>query len=214
MLNGGVIIGKGAEAQIYTAQWEGRKAVRKVRIQKAYRHPQLDARLRKRRTAREAKILRAAFEAQVKCPQLYCELESQNELVIQWIDGSLASRLLPEKGKLLDKHLNWMRQAGNNLAKLHTAGIVHGDYTTSNIMVDSNGIVQVIDFGLSEHNNGVEEKAIDVLLFQRSLAGTSDPEKLFEVFWQAYSVVDKQSQLVMERAKKILSRGRYQQKAQ
>lgn len=210
----GKLVGKGAEGELYLINWEGKKSVEKIRVSKAYRHPTLDSRLRKRRTAREAKILRSAQAMRAHCPQLYSELEESNTLVIQWIDGQVLSRYFESPKTSLAEEKGFMAQAGTILAKLHGAGIVHGDFTTSNLMVDVDGKVYVIDFGLSEFSKGIEEKAIDLLLFEKSLAPTGRATILFKEFFNAYLAVDKQAQQVMERAKLIFSRGRYQQRAQ
>ncbi|MBW2965355.1 Kae1-associated serine/threonine protein kinase, partial [Candidatus Woesearchaeota archaeon] len=59
-------IAQGAEAVIYTDD----SVVEKDRFEKKYRHPELDTRLRKTRTRREAKILSKLAEAGVHAPDL------------------------------------------------------------------------------------------------------------------------------------------------
>ena len=51
------ILKKGAEADVYLSSWNGKKSVLKIRKEKKYRNPMLDARIRKQRTIREAQLI-------------------------------------------------------------------------------------------------------------------------------------------------------------
>lgn len=204
-----VLVGEGAEGQLFAVTWNGRKAVRKIRIRKTYRHPQLDSKLRSQRTRREAKALRTAFEAKVPCPELFEENQSACELLIERIEGELLARKLGKATKGVASQ--WLSQAGSALAKLHARGLVHGDFTTSNVMVDSSGTVQVIDFGLSSFSPSVEEQATDVLLFEKSLEDAQARIGAGE-FFRAYAGENKNAPAVQARVELIRSRGRYQQR--
>lgn len=198
---------KGAEAELFPDSWYGRKALLKVRKRKEYRHPVLDLNLRGRRARREAKVLRVARAAGVKCPELFFEDEKNFSLTIEFLNGNLLSRV----GKISQEHA---REAGAQLAKLHSAGIAHGDYSASNLLATPNGIC-VIDFGLAEFTSNVEELAGDVLLFEKSLQTQSlgNAGELVAEFRKAYSRNFPRSKEVFSRVRMIAARARYRPKA-
>ena len=200
----GRLIGKGAEAELRESTWNGRPALSKKRVAKKYRVAALDYSLRKRRTRREAKCLRIARENGVPAPELFFENEEKFELLLEKLDGTLLSR------KKISSKEAW--QAGEVLAALHSAGIAHGDYSTSNLMAVKGAKkgVFVIDFGLSELTNSLEERADDAIVFEKSL----DNEPLAKSFRQGYlKKAGNEGQLIFARGKQILSRARYARSA-
>lgn len=81
------------------------------------------------------------------------------------------------------------------MAKMHIAGIIHGDLTTSNILIqsDSEGhkIYQsrlaLIDFGLSHVDNSAEDKGVDLYVLERALNSTfSNIPWFFETILLSY----------------------------
>ncbi len=208
------LIGKGAEGELFLTEHDKQKCVEKIRVSKAYRHPELDKRLRKRRTVREAKVIRAARAAMINCPTLLVENVEKSTLIIEYIEGELLARVLVKENPISAKSIDLCGQAGIILGKLHQNKITHGDFTTSNLMVDTKNKVRVIDFGLSEQTDGVEQKAVDVMLFERSLSDVDDNSILFKEFLKQYLSVDKKADEIIARTKLILSRGRYRSKGQ
>ncbi|MCH8023034.1 MAG: Kae1-associated serine/threonine protein kinase, partial [Thaumarchaeota archaeon] len=81
------LIRKGAEADIYKVRWNGRIAVKKIRMPKAYRLPRLDEELRKRRTIHEATLISAAKLAGVDSPLLYFLDLSEKSIYMELFDG-------------------------------------------------------------------------------------------------------------------------------
>ena len=57
---------------------------------------------------------------------------------------------------------------GVEISKLHSFDIIHGDITTSNIML-SGGKLVFIDFGLGRYSPLKEDKAVDLLVLKKSL---------------------------------------------
>lgn len=174
----------------------GKTVVLKERVRKGYRVPQLDERLRRLRTRNEAKLLHEAKRAGVLCPVVYSV--SNYELITSFLEGELLLDALRrgDGGAVL-------RATGEALARLHSAGIVHGDFTTANVMVGE-GKAWVIDFGLGEFSDALEEKAIDVLLMKRSLGDA----RRYGEFLKGYRAYEK-SAAVLEKLKEIERRGRY-----
>lgn len=190
------LIARGAEAVLRRSMLLGKTVVLKERVRKGYRVPQLDERLRRLRTRNEAKLLHEAKRAGVLCPVVYSV--SNYELITSFLEGELLLDALRrgDGGAVL-------RATGEALARLHSAGIVHGDFTTANVMVGE-GKAWVIDFGLGEFSDALEEKAIDVLLMKRSLGDA----RRYGEFLKGYRAYEK-SAAVLEKLKEIERRGRY-----
>ncbi|HTV22909.1 MAG TPA: serine/threonine-protein kinase [Polyangiaceae bacterium] len=69
-------------------------------------------------------------------------------IAMELIDGvSLRSHLMQVRSR--DEVLRLLLEAGRGLAAAHRAGVVHRDFKLSNVMVSSEGRVQVVDFGLA-----------------------------------------------------------------
>lgn len=192
---------KGAEAELSVERKGGKKLVLKKRLRKNYRNKFLDAKIRRLRTRREARILRGALQAGAAVPKIFFDDEEKHEVGMQLVEGTLLARLVEKNSKNLPI---LMERCGEELARLHAAGIVHGDFTTSNIIAQKNSVV-VIDFGLSGFSRDVEEKAEDVLLFKKSLG----EKKLFKKFEESYLANAVDGKAVLRRVQKIVERARY-----
>jgi len=163
---------RGAEAVVETVREGGARRVRKRRLPKGYRHPALDERLRRDRTTLEARLLSEARRAGVPTPLVLDVDVPGATLTLQHVgDADLAAALSPGRA----------RRVGGALARLHGAGLVHGDPTTRNVRVDrgapDDGRVYLIDFGLGYHTGHVEDHAMDLHVLEGSIRGTAaDPE--------------------------------------
>ncbi len=199
----------GAEAVLRKVSWLGLTLVEKKRIPKPYRHPQLDREIRTSRTLREAKIMIRAKEVGVTCPAIiHVDLEGA-AIYMQFIDGPDLRALFT------DHHPNIgqvVRRLGSSLARLHAAGIYHGDFVPSNVLVVGDRPV-LIDFGLSGFSTDVEEQAVDVHLFERGVAASypSISKKVVEALKEGYEGVAGSLRLreIEERIEEIRARARY-----
>jgi len=193
-------IGSGAEAVIFLEQGKDEPRIIKDRMPKTYRHPLLDAELRRTRTRREANILKKLDTLHVPGPKL---LGTDRESVIEmgFIDGTPLKRLL-------DDEPEWAGAVGEGLARLHDAGIIHGDLTTSNMLV-KDGTLFFIDFGLSNVSHGAEEKAVDIHLFRQALESKHHAvsDKASRAFVKGYRK-SKHAQNVLDRLEVVERRGR------
>lgn len=71
--------------------------------------------------------------------------------------------------------------------RLHEHGIIHGDLTTSNMILKDNKIY-LIDFGLSHVKNMAESKAVDLYVLERAFISTHPHlEAEFELFYEGYA---------------------------
>jgi len=185
---------RGAEAVLRRSALLGRDVVVKERIKKTYRASEIDSRLRRERTRAEARLLHRAKLAGVDCPAVL-EVE-EFALTMDFIHGSHPG-MDPGKSAC----------AGVMLASLHSAGIIHGDFTPINLM-ESGGRLYVIDFGLGFFSNDIEDKAVDVFTMMKAL-----DRKAGEAFLKGYcrKTGEKKAEGVLRRLKEVEKRVRYAQ---
>jgi len=169
----------------------------KTRIPKRYRIKELDRELRLRRTKMEAKIISAARRAGVPTP-IVLDVE-EDTIVMERIHGIAVKNAMSE---------DVSREVGRLTAKLHKAGIIHGDITPMNLIL-SDGRIYFVDFGLAFFDNKVEPMGVDVHVYFESLkASFDDWEKLRDAFVEGY-LGEGGKEEVLVRAKEIEERGRY-----
>lgn len=209
-----VVISRGAEATLYKGEFLGLCAIKKVRHPKKYRDPQLDLKLRVQRTKREAKLLVMSKNAMVPVPFVYDVDLKECAIIMEYIDGVLLRDYIKELENRDDvqSSIELIKRAGEILAMLHEYGIIHGDYTTSNIIVARNGGLYVIDFGLGYiyTSSDPEDYAMELRVFSRGLE-VFHYEKYgtyMQGFLQGYRRFSKY-EAVIDRLKEIFRRGRY-----
>ncbi len=194
------ILARGAEAII---SQQGSKVL-KTRIPKSYRHPILDEKLRKSRTRAEAKIL-TKLSKLVPVPKILNIDENKKELTIEYLPGKRLSDHLDK----LKNYKTICKQVGKSLAKIHDAGIIHGDLTTSN-MILKDAKVYFIDFGLGFHSNRIEDRSTDIHLIKEALEAkhTKIADSAFKSILQGYKSSKDYSKTIA-RLSVIEKRGRY-----
>jgi len=229
----------GAEAKIYL----NKNIILKQRIPKSYRHPQLDTQIRTRRTKSESKILTKALALGINVPKLIHPTtdnrqpttEDKFEIHLEFIEGDRLSQTLnnyPEK-----KQFQTMQALGTQVALLHKNNIIHGDLTTSNVILTTRNSetpntetpkinrVYLIDFGLSFISTKIEDKAVDLHLIKQALEAKhfrspdhllgrspdhllgQNHEDLFKEFCKTYKW--EKSNEILERLIAVEKRGRY-----
>ncbi|UCD00681.1 MAG: Kae1-associated serine/threonine protein kinase [Promethearchaeota archaeon] len=208
------LIHKGAEANLYYGQWFNKKVIFKRRVPKRYRLEELDKRIRTERTLNEARALIRAKNYGVNIPQVY-EIDVQNStIVMKYIEGEKLKKIL----RTLDnnKKEEYFKKIGRDIAILHKNGHIHGDITTSNLIITQNEDIFIIDFGLHENSDKIEDKSVDLHLFKRVLISShgKDYEVCFNAFIQGYiSECEKENKnecnLIIKNINAIETRGRY-----
>ena len=206
----GRLLYQGAEADIVSGTWRGLAAVYKIRRPFPYRLAELDIAIRHQRTFHEAELAHSAKKAGVRAPMLYYIDVPRTTLVMEYVKGQRLKELVssaPEEevGKLFSA-------LGRDVARLHSAGIMHGDLTTANVIVRDGELV-FIDFGLSSHSSRLEDHAVDLRLIKETLVGahSSISSVALERLFEGYSTEagTKQTKAVMRQLKSIERRGRY-----
>jgi len=209
------IIQQGAEAIIILSKSPngqgGQEVIIKRRIKKSYRITELDEKIRKLRTRSEGKLLEKASKI-VSIPKIEKIDENTKEISMEFIKGKKLSDNLNEFS--LEKQKKILKEIGNSVAKLHDSDIIHGDLTTSN-MILSKEKVFLIDFGLGYISKKIEDRAVDIHLLKQALEARHFKEwkTLFKEFLKGYQIVNKkESKKVLERFKAVEQRGRYKDK--
>lgn len=199
---------KGAEAYLYLEEWYGKKVIIKRRVSKSYRVPELDEKLRKDRTIREARLLSDARKAGVPTPIIYSIDLAENTIIMDFIQGSPIKTIIQNMSEQEKKNI--FTHIGILIGRLHNAGIIHGDLTTSNMILNDSKIY-FIDFGLGDYSTEIEDKGVDLHLMNRALQSThyAFAESGFKAVLEGYKKTMDESEYVIERMNEIQKRGRY-----
>jgi len=202
---------KGAEASLFLEEWHGRRVVMKRRLEKKYRLSELDSVIRSQRTLREPQLIHRAKEAGVPTPTIFLVDTTQANIVMEYIDGEQVKRVLDSLSS--SERLRLCRHIGVMIGRLHSHGVIHGDLTTSNMILTSSGKVFFVDFGLGEHSAELEVKGVDLHLMKRALQSTHFryADECFEAVLDGYSetVGAGVAKTVLEKIREIERRGRY-----
>lgn len=166
-------------------------------------------------------------------------------LLMEWIEGRSVRQLLQERDRLdrsgpppadsanEEAVRKLLRRIGRAVADMHSiGGVVHGDLTSSNIMVRSNagtnqangtaekdpglileGQIVLIDFGLATQSVQDEDRAVDLYVLERAFGSTHPKqEEMFaaEVLesQEGYMGSFKGSKVVLKRLEEVRLRGR------
>jgi TP53 regulating kinase-like protein len=202
---------KGAEANLYREEWYGLQVVRKHRIQKGYRVQQLDCEIRRTRTIHEARLLYEACKVGVPAPSIYFIDVNEATIIMEYIEGDKLKDVLDTLGQ--EERNKALRTIGQQIGMLHKNNIIHGDLTTSNMILTPSGKIFLVDFGLGEFSSSIEEKGVDMHLMHRALESAHYKNSIegFQLITQGYQSTTgwKQGAEVLERVREIELRGRY-----
>ena len=101
---------------------------------------------------------------------------------------------------------------GHSIARLHAAGIMHGDLTTSNVIVEGD-VFSLIDFGLAVHSQRLEDQAVDLRLIKETLTGAHNAvsKPFMQSLISGYSSVlgSARAEAATKKLAEIERRGRY-----
>jgi len=205
------ILAKGAEADIFNDKWLDEDVIIKKRIPKTYRIKEIDDKIRKGRTKKEAKLLSNVKRIGVSSPILYDIDLAKQSIIMEKIDGELLKSFLANSPKV-QKDL--ITDIGHNISLMHQNDIIHGDITSSNIML-SNDKVVFIDFGLGRYSNLIEDKCVDLIVFKKSLQSIDYKiaddifNNVLTSYVNSYDNKDINKNRIIEKIAEIEARGRY-----
>jgi TP53 regulating kinase-like protein len=203
------IIARGAEAVLRKDRRQGEAILLKDRIRKGYRVKELDQKIRSQRTKTEERLLARARRAGVQTPRVW--EASGSEIEMEWLEGPTVKESLnsmPKKERLIV-----YEEIGRSAASLHRTGIMHGDLTTSNMIIRDGrpNKLFLIDFGLAKTSQRVEDYAVDLFLLNEALKAAHF--RFLDEAWKniikAYKYNYSIARQILERLEKIERRRRY-----
>ncbi|XP_058096624.1 uncharacterized protein LOC131242172 isoform X1 [Magnolia sinica] len=208
-----VLLKQGAEARVFESTFLGKRSIVKERFSKKYRHPLLDSKLTLKRLNAEARCMTKARRLGVSTPTLYAMDPVLHTLTFEYIEGPAVKEVLlafGEHGVIEEQMDDIAKQIGDAIGKLHDGGLVHGDLTTSNMLIKSstNQLV-LIDFGLSYTSTLPEDKAVDLYVLERALLSMhSSCGNMMDRILSAYRKSSKQWSSTMNKLAQVRQRGR------
>ena len=188
---------RGAEAVV---TFRNGKAI-KQRLSKTYRVPALDQKLIAERTRAEARLIHMARKGGVPTP-IISDI-THDSVIMEDISGTLLTQALSETN---------CEKAGEMAGLLHAACIMHGDLTTSNMILrEPEGRCVFIDFGLAQVTSEIEQRGVDIHVMFQTLTSTrpKDAGRFKAAFAKGYAATFAGAKDVLEREKEIELRGRY-----
>ncbi|KAF9891901.1 serine/threonine-protein kinase bud32 [Aspergillus nanangensis] len=251
------LITQGAEAHLYKTCFlaPDTPAALKIRPAKAYRHPILDRRLTRQRILQEARCLAKSLREGVNVPAVWAlDWEGQGGesgnggawLLMEWIDGPVMRVVFERWEKFLKRNQGslseedvageesrvrgLMERIGRAVGGLHKSGVVHGDLTTSNLILrpfvggsedattgegegegspSMEGDVVLIDFGLAAQSAQPEDRAVDLYVLERAFGSTHPKtEPFFDSVLKGYEQSYKGANVTLKRLEDVRLRGR------
>jgi TP53 regulating kinase-like protein len=132
-------------------------------------------------------------------------------IVMEFIEGKQIKQLLGDLSKR--ERAKVCVRIGELIGKLHVHGVVHGDLTTSNMILNPESKIFLVDFGLGEKTMELEARGVDLHLMKRALQSThyQFAEECFESVMRGYSAVlgAEGAGKVLGKIREIERRGRY-----
>ncbi|KAM5352272.1 hypothetical protein ACJ41O_004995 [Fusarium nematophilum] len=223
-----ILITQGAEGRLYRSTYllPDLPCAVKYRPPKPWRHPTLDQRLTRHRILSEARILAKCRRDGVRVPAVYAIDEAAGWLMLEWIHGGPVRKSINDRlgnrteGIENDVELKGlMRRIGTAIGNMHKVGIVHGDLTTSNMMLQPSadpqkkslldGELVIIDLGLASGSISDEDRAVDLYVLERAFGSTHPrAECLFPELLDAYRQTFKQAPIALKKLEDVRMRGR------
>ncbi|KAJ8710377.1 hypothetical protein PYW07_009743 [Mythimna separata] len=204
------ILKQGAEGKLYICNYLGKPTLIKERFKKKYRHPDLDENITKERIKNEARSIVRCKAAAVRTPALYLVDFHRSRIYMEHLEKSITVKdfiINHVKGETDKVKLGLISKLiGHTVRKLHESNIIHGDLTTSNMLLvqkvksdDENWLdgeldIVMIDFGLSFIGSSGEDKGVDLYVLERAIISThNDYPNLFEDILEAYKKQSKKN---------------------
>ena len=202
---------KGAEANLFLEEWHQRKVIMKTRLPKSYRLPKLDEQIRTYRTIHEPQLIHRAKEAGVPTPAIFMIDTKNSTIVMEFIEGKQLKQVLNNIDR--EERLQLCQHIGELIGQLHEHDIVHGDLTTSNMILTPDNKVVFVDFGIGEYSAEFEIHGVDLHLMKRAFQSTHYryAEECFKAVMKGYEKITGKMTMksILEKIEEIERRGRY-----
>ncbi|KAM9799330.1 EKC/KEOPS complex subunit TP53RK [Syngnathus typhle] len=212
------LLKQGAEARVYRAVLLGKPTIVKERFPKRYRHAVLDEKLTHRRTVQEVRSILRCRRAGISAPVVYFVDYTSHCIFMEEIEASTTVRdhiaSAQQSASSCSELEHLAKRMGHILAKMHDQDVIHGDLTTSNVLLSGppdkgQSHLVLIDFGLSYISTLAEDKGVDLYVLEKAFLSTHpNTEALFETLLQSYTASSKKSQAVIQKLDEVRLRGR------
>jgi eukaryotic-like serine/threonine-protein kinase len=83
-------------------------------------------------------------------------------IVMELVHGRTLKQILQDGPVQLSTALDWVRQVAKAMRDAHASGLVHGDIKPSNLMVENDGRVRILDFGLALRQDTLETETVSI----------------------------------------------------
>ncbi len=200
----------GAESTILrVTRWHD-SFILKWRHPKPYLLKAIDDSLRLFRTSRECKMLTYARGLGIPTPAVYSVDLASMTIMMDFIHGNQLKQIASTASN--NELASFCREFGRLIAILHQHNVVHGDPTTSNLIIDEHSKAWLIDFGLAEWNATIEMKGVDLHLVRRALETThwDRLDLMLDSTIDGYcEVLGDAANEIIKKMDEIRSRGRY-----
>ncbi|UCG69539.1 MAG: Kae1-associated serine/threonine protein kinase, partial [Thermoplasmata archaeon] len=184
-----------------------RKVALKKRIPKTYRLEKIDKRLREARTKLEAKLISEARTLGVATPLIFDVDTKKSQIMMEFIQGERIKETLYQAD--FEEQKSLCIKIGKSVGKLHKNHLIHGDLTTSN-MILMDGRIYFIDFSLGGKSKEIEAKGVDLHLLSEAFESThSEILELFDYVLEGYKSEYSDADKVIKKVTEIEKRGRY-----
>lgn len=202
------ILYQGAEAKIVKTRYMNRDVVQKIRLKKRYRHEIIDRRLISSRTREEAKLINEARENGISVPIIYDIDLLKGIITMEYLKGARIKDIFNIISDEERKRICLL--IGKNIAKFHKKDIIHGDLTTSNMILMDDRI-HFIDFGLGEKSSEIETKGVDLHVLMEAIESAhSSFSYSFKYVLQGYKdELKDEADSIIKKIEEIVRRGRY-----
>ena len=95
-------------------------------------------------------------------------------IVMELVRGRTLKQILQDEAVPLPTALDWVRQVAEAMRDAHASGLVHGDIKPSNVMIEEDGRVRILDFGLALRQDALATETVS--LGDAAATGQTDPQ--------------------------------------
>ena len=151
-------IGSGGMGDVYRA--DDTKLGRPVAI-KVLPSEMADDPTRKARFEREARAIAALKHPNIVTIYSVEEANGTHFITMELVEGQTLSALIPKGGFSLEQFLDFSVSLADAVSGAHDKGITHRDLKPANVMLDADGRLKVLDFGLAKLLDKEDEQEDD-----------------------------------------------------
>lgn len=164
-------LGSGGMSSVYLAEHKHMKQLRAIKVLPQHRINDSSYLGRFYREARAA----AALDHNNIVRAFDVDNDGDNHyLVMEYVEGNDLQRIVATQGVLsYETAAEYIRQAADGLSHAHHVGLIHRDIKPANLLIDTKGVVKILDMGLARFADD-EKQASLTQLHDENVLGTAD----------------------------------------